>query len=74
MPGADLAAARLGLDELTGEVAVDARLAVGDRPVPWWPGEPDRVDGSPGSLGRALAWRAVLRVRGRPHQRPVKEI
>ncbi|MGY2128574.1 sacsin N-terminal ATP-binding-like domain-containing protein [Blastococcus sp. SYSU DS0617] len=58
LPGADLAAARLGLDELPGEVAVDARLAVGDRPVPWWPGEPDLVDGSPGALGRALAWRA----------------
>ncbi|MDT0276596.1 sacsin N-terminal ATP-binding-like domain-containing protein [Blastococcus goldschmidtiae] len=58
LPGADLAAARLGLDELPGEVAVDARLAVGDRPVPWWPGEPDLVDGSPAALGRALAWRA----------------
>lgn len=58
LPGADLAAARLGLDELPGEVAVDPRLAVGDRPVPWWPGEPDLVDGSPAAFGRALAWRA----------------
>ncbi len=57
LPGADLAAARLGLDELPGEVAVDPRLAVGDRPVPWWPGDPDRVDGTPEALGRAAAWR-----------------
>lgn len=57
LPGAGLAAARLGVDELTGDVAVDERLAVGGRPVPWWPGEPDLVDGSPGALGRALAWR-----------------
>ncbi len=58
LPGAGLAAARLGLDELTGEVAVDERLAVRGRQVPWWPGEPDRVDGTPAALGRALAWRA----------------
>jgi hypothetical protein len=58
VPGAGLAAARLGLDELTGEVAVDERLAVRGTPVRWWPGDPDRVDGTPGSLGRALAWRA----------------
>lgn len=57
LPGADLAAARLGLDELPGEVAVADRLAVGGAPVPWWPGEPDLVDGSPAALGRALAWR-----------------
>ena len=57
LPGADLAAARLDLDELTGEILVDERLAVGDTPVPWWPGEPDLVDGSPAALGRALAWR-----------------
>jgi hypothetical protein len=57
LPGAELAAARLDLDDLPGEVAVDERLAVGDRRVRWWPGEPDLVDGSPGSLGRALAWR-----------------
>jgi hypothetical protein len=38
---------------------VDERLAVDGTPVPWWPGEPepDLVDGSPASLGRALAWR-----------------
>ncbi|RBY76237.1 hypothetical protein DQ239_14715 [Blastococcus sp. TF02-09] len=58
LPGAELAAARLDLDELTGEVAVDERLAVDGTPVPWWPGEPDLVDGSPAALGRALAWRA----------------
>ncbi len=58
VPGAGLAAARLELDELTGEVAVDERLAVGGTPVRWWPGEPDRVDGTPEALGRALAWRA----------------
>ncbi|SDF07905.1 hypothetical protein SAMN05660662_1013 [Blastococcus aurantiacus] len=57
LPGADLAAARLDLDELPGEVAVDECLAVGGTPLRWWPGEPDLVDGSPDSLGRALAWR-----------------
>jgi hypothetical protein len=58
VPGAGLAAARLDLDELTGEVVVDPGLAVGGTPVRWWPGEPDRVDGTPEALGRALAWRA----------------
>jgi hypothetical protein len=57
LPGADLAAARLDLDGLTGEVVMDERLAVAGTPVPWWPGEPDLVDGSLASLGRALAWR-----------------
>jgi hypothetical protein len=32
---------------------------VDGRVVAWWPGETvDHVDGSPDSLGRALAWRA----------------
>ncbi|MGY2079831.1 sacsin N-terminal ATP-binding-like domain-containing protein [Modestobacter sp. SYSU DS0657] len=59
VPGAGLAAARLGVAELTGQVAVHAEVAVtGGRTVPWWPGEPDAVDGTPAALGRALAWRA----------------
>lgn len=59
LPGAALAAARLGVPELIGEVAVHARLTAGGRPVPWWPGEHrDSVDGSPAALGRALAWRS----------------
>ncbi len=56
--GAPLAAARLGVPELPGEVGVHDRLTAGGRPVPWWPGEEcDSVDGSPAALGRALAWR-----------------
>ncbi|WP_369134704.1 sacsin N-terminal ATP-binding-like domain-containing protein [Modestobacter sp. I12A-02662] len=61
VPGARLAAARLGVLELTGEVGVHAELTVtGGRPVPWWPGGngPDAVDGTPAAFGRALAWRA----------------
>ncbi|MGY1833384.1 sacsin N-terminal ATP-binding-like domain-containing protein [Geodermatophilus sp. SYSU D01180] len=59
VPGAALAAARLGVPELTGEVAVHEPLLAGGRPVPWWPGDGvDHVDGSPAALGRALAWRA----------------
>jgi hypothetical protein len=59
VPGAGLAAARLGVPELPGSVAVHPTLTVtGGRPVAWWPGEPDAVDGSPHALGRALAWRA----------------
>jgi hypothetical protein len=58
VPGAALAAARLDLDELPGKVVVDEQLAVEGTPVAWWPGEPDRVDGTPEALGRALAWRA----------------
>ncbi|MGY1815036.1 sacsin N-terminal ATP-binding-like domain-containing protein [Blastococcus sp. SYSU D00820] len=59
VPGAALAAARLGLPELTGEVAVHDRLTAGNRAVPWWPGDRvDAVDGTPAALGRALAWRA----------------
>ncbi|MGY1748774.1 sacsin N-terminal ATP-binding-like domain-containing protein [Modestobacter sp. SYSU DS0511] len=59
VPGAGLAAARLGVAELSGQVAVHAEVAVtGGRTVPWWPGEPDAVDGTPAAFGRALAWRA----------------
>ncbi|UOY01730.1 sacsin N-terminal ATP-binding-like domain-containing protein [Blastococcus sp. PRF04-17] len=59
LPGADLAAARLGRDGLGGEVEVHEALAVGGRSVSWWrDGEVDHVDGSPEALGRALAWRA----------------
>jgi hypothetical protein len=58
VPGAALAAARLGREELTGEVAVHRPLTVDGRRVAWWPGEDvDHVDGSPAALGRALAWR-----------------
>ncbi|MEU2348677.1 hypothetical protein [Modestobacter sp. NPDC049651] len=60
VPGADLAAARLGVARLAGRVAVHAPLAVtGGHEVPWWPGaDVDAVDGTPAALGRALAWRA----------------
>jgi hypothetical protein len=59
VPGAGLAAARLGLPALTGEVAVHGPLLAAGRPVPWWPdGAVDHVDGTPAALGRALAWRA----------------
>ncbi|MGY1633311.1 sacsin N-terminal ATP-binding-like domain-containing protein [Geodermatophilus sp. SYSU D01186] len=62
VPGAALAAARLGLGGpggLDGVVAVHEPLRVGGRAVPWWPGaEVDHVDGTPAALGRALAWRA----------------
>jgi hypothetical protein len=59
VPGAALAAARLGRGQLEGEVAVHEPLRAGGRPVAWWPGDGvDHVDGSPGALGRALAWRA----------------
>jgi hypothetical protein len=59
LPGAGLAAARLGVVDLEGEVAVHEELAVDGRAVTWWPeGAVDHVDGSPAALGRALAWRA----------------
>jgi hypothetical protein len=59
LPGAELAAARLGRVGLSGQVAVHETLTVGGRTVAWWPdGDVDHVDGSPAALGRALAWRA----------------
>ncbi|TFV60496.1 UNVERIFIED_ORG: hypothetical protein E4P37_19460 [Bacillus sp. AZ43] len=59
LPGAELAAARLGLDALPGDVVVDERLEVDGQHVAWWPGaDADHADGTPESLGRALAWRA----------------
>jgi hypothetical protein len=59
VPGAVLAAARLGATELGGKVAVHEPLTVDGRPVAWWPGDDvDHVDGTPEALGRALAWRA----------------
>jgi hypothetical protein len=58
LPGAGLAAARLGVDALVGEVAVHERVTVAGRRVSWWPEDDlDHVDGSPEALGRALAWR-----------------
>jgi hypothetical protein len=63
VPGAGLAAARLGVPELAGDVVVQEAPAVGGRAIAWWPGasaDPegaDVVDGSPAALGRALAWR-----------------
>jgi hypothetical protein len=58
LPGAALAAARLDVTELRGDVEVHDRLDVDGRPIPWWPGaDADHVDGTPESLGRALAWR-----------------
>jgi hypothetical protein len=57
LPGAGLAAARLGIDRLDGEVAVHEPLVVGGREATWWSdGDGAAVDGSPGALGRALAW------------------
>ncbi|WP_346619339.1 sacsin N-terminal ATP-binding-like domain-containing protein [Blastococcus montanus] len=59
LPGARLAAARLGRAALTGEVAVHDALTVAGRRVAWWPADDvDHVDGTPAALGRALAWRA----------------
>jgi hypothetical protein len=59
VPGAALAAARLGVHQLTGSVAVHPSLTVtGGRTVSWWPGDVDAVDGTPAALGRALAWRS----------------
>jgi hypothetical protein len=59
LPGAELAAARLGVERLDGEVAVHNGLTVAGRAVSWWPDGPvDHVDGTPAALGRALAWRA----------------
>jgi hypothetical protein len=59
LPGAALAAARLGVPELEGEVTVHDGLTVAGRAVSWWVADgTDHVDGTPGGLGRALAWRA----------------
>jgi hypothetical protein len=59
LPGAALAAARLGVPELGGDVSVHDGLTVDGRTVSWWmAGDADHVDGTPESLGRALAWRA----------------
>jgi hypothetical protein len=59
LPGAALAAARLGVSELAGEVTVHDELVVDGRAVSWWVDDgTDSVDGTPASLGRALAWRA----------------
>jgi hypothetical protein len=59
VPGAELAAARLGVEALPGQVAVHEELVVDGRRVGWWPGaDVDHVDGTPEALGRALAWRA----------------
>ena len=63
VPGAGLAAARLGVPALAGEVVVQEAPAVGSRSISWWPGSTggsggaDVVDGSPAGFGRALAWR-----------------
>ncbi len=57
LPGATLAAARLGIERLDGEVAVHEPLVVGGRAVAWWAdGGSPAVDGSAAALGRALAW------------------
>jgi hypothetical protein len=71
LPGAGLAAARLGIPELAGAVVVHDRLTVDGHEVTWWPAtddgaadvgaaddRADHVDGTPGALGRALAWRS----------------
>ena len=59
VPGAGLAATRLGGDDLDGTVAVHEPLTVAGRTVTWWPGAgDDHVDGTPEALGRALAWRS----------------
>jgi hypothetical protein len=63
VPGAGLAAARLGVPELAGDVVVQKAPSAGGRAITWWPGSraghrgADVVDGSPAGLGRALAWR-----------------
>jgi hypothetical protein len=63
VPGAELAAARLGRTVLEGDVVIHDRLTVDGHVVAWWPAdaaddEADHVDGTPGALGRALAWRS----------------
>ena len=60
VPGAAVAARRLGLAELPGRVAVHTELITGSGQVDWWPGrDHDHVSAAAGAaaLGRALAWR-----------------
>ncbi|MBA3522985.1 MAG: hypothetical protein H0T85_00190, partial [Geodermatophilaceae bacterium] len=60
LPGAELAARRLGLAGLPGHVAIHDGLRVDGHPVTWWPAPgADHVEGGAGAaaLGRALAWR-----------------
>lgn len=61
VPGALVAARRLGRRSLSGRVARHDPLRVtGGAAVPWWPeGDIDHVDSAaaPAALGRALAWR-----------------
>lgn len=61
VPGAAVAARRLGLRRLPGLAAHHAPLLVtGERAVTWWPeADLDHVDVSagPDALGRALSWR-----------------
>ncbi|MDQ3055349.1 MAG: hypothetical protein M3R66_16515 [Actinomycetota bacterium] len=61
VPGAWLAARRLGIGSVSGLVAThDPLLVTGEQTVAWWPdGNTDHVDAKagPAALGRALAWR-----------------
>ncbi len=60
VPGAALAARRLGIESLPGDVLLHGELTAGDRPVDWWPdADADHVSlaAGAGALGRAVAWR-----------------
>jgi hypothetical protein len=60
VPGAGLAAERLGAAPPAATVAVHEGLTVGEVSVGWWPdGDTDHIDADagPAALGRALAWR-----------------
>jgi len=60
VPGAGLAAERLGTAPPAATVAVHEGLTVGEATVGWWPdGDTDHIDADagPAALGRALAWR-----------------
>lgn len=60
LPGAALAAERLGATLPTTDVLIHNGLTVAGTPLPWWPGPAgDHVESSAGAgaLGRALAWR-----------------
>lgn len=61
LPGAHVAARRLGTESLRGRIARhDPLVVTGDRVVSWWPdGDIDHVDeaAGPAAFGRALAWR-----------------